>query len=259
MLALALTVAEEANLNGSIHPTSAAQVTLLQREAVAGGATVLRHAHRHRFSKLPLPGAHVGASGRHTALAEQGRHVHVPRRPHVHSQGRRPGRVRGRHAPARWLLRRRVRDVQLGAGHDGLGVCVPGAVHGGVAELDERVVPARHLLRSHAAVQSARARRADAHGPVRRAQGRAGRRLLPRRRRPAVAHTAEVRQDNYTLFSSCCPCRQGRGWPRLLSSYLRPCCPLLTFLSMLFLSPVSNSFYILLLFSILFPLFPDLA
>ena len=45
MLTLALTVAEEANLNGSIHPTSAAQVTLLQREALAGGATVLRHAH----------------------------------------------------------------------------------------------------------------------------------------------------------------------------------------------------------------------
>ena len=44
-----------------------------------------------------------------------------------------------------------------------------------------------------------------------------------------------------------------------LSSYLRPFCPLLTVLSLRSLSPVSNSFYILLLFSILLPLFPDLA
>ena len=37
----------------------------------------------------------------------------------------------------------------------------------------------------------------------------------------------------------------------------RPFCPLLTFLSLRSLSLVSNSFYIMLLFSILLPLFPD--
>ena len=56
------------------------------------------------------------------------------------------------------------------------------------------------------------------------------------------------------LFSSYCPCRQGCGWPRLLSSCLRLLFPLLTFLSNASLTPS----IFLLLFPILLPLFPDL-
>ena len=48
------------------------------------------------------------------------------------------------------------------------------------------------------------------------------------------------------LFFSCCPCRQGRGWPWLLPCFLRIFFHLLTFLSLhsLTLTPIFCGFWV---------------
>ena len=67
-----------------------------------------------------------------------------------------------------------------------------------------------------------------------------------------------IKYKSNLLFSSCCPCCQGEV-AMVTVLFLHLFFPLLTFLPLCSLSPVSNSFYILLLFSILLPLLPDLS